>query len=144
MRALKKPFASCKEYASSLALLLSLQLPTPGFYCASSLPLVGVQSLQRQLFHANISGRRYFRFFKFIDCFHFASTAFHQIGHGEKVTHLLEFGKWSCLGMFLSLEATTIVSPSNPASRSLSLLLTTVCSPLFTVRCHRCLAVILG
>ena len=54
-------------------------------------------------------GRRYFRYLKFIDCFSVASEAFKKFIAGEGVIALLEFGKWSCLGIYLVLEATTIV-----------------------------------
>lgn len=54
-------------------------------------------------------GRRYFRYLKFIDCFSIANEAFQKFVAGEGILSLLEFGKWSCLGMYLTFEATTIV-----------------------------------
>ncbi|CZT00615.1 related to PEX11 domain protein [Rhynchosporium graminicola] len=51
-------------------------------------------------------GRRYLRFLKFIDAF---SLAFETLSSRSGVVAFLEFGKWSCLGMFLLLESCTIL-----------------------------------
>jgi hypothetical protein len=52
-------------------------------------------------------GRRYFRFFKFLDAFPKAFDSFYAtVG----VMGVLEVGKWSCLGAYLFLESLTIVS----------------------------------
>ena len=49
-------------------------------------------------------GRRYFRFFKFLDCF---EKAYECFVNGEGVVVV---GKWSFLGCYLGLESLTIVS----------------------------------
>lgn len=54
-------------------------------------------------------GRRYFRFFKFLDCFSKASECLHA---ASGVVGLLEIGKWSFMGGYLFLESLTIVSMS--------------------------------
>jgi hypothetical protein len=53
------------------------------------------------------AGRRYFRFFKFLDSF---SKAFDSFYATDGVVGVLEVGKWSCLGAYLFLESLTIVS----------------------------------
>ena len=59
-------------------------------------------------------GRRYFRFFKWLDCF---SKAFEAFYTSEGVSGVLEVGKWSCMGAYLFLESVTIVSsPSHNKS----------------------------
>lgn len=52
-------------------------------------------------------GRRYFRFFKFLDCFSKAYDAFYS---GSGLGGVLLVGKWSCMGGYLILESSTIVS----------------------------------
>ncbi len=52
-------------------------------------------------------GRRYFRFFKFLECFSKALECFYA---ASGVMGLLEVGKWSFLGVYLFLESLTIVS----------------------------------
>ncbi|KAE9373452.1 hypothetical protein N431DRAFT_482476 [Stipitochalara longipes BDJ] len=51
-------------------------------------------------------GRRYFRFFKFLDAF---SKAFDSLYGTVGVVGVLEVGKWSCLGAYLFLESLTIL-----------------------------------
>jgi Peroxisomal biogenesis factor 11 (PEX11) len=53
-----------------------------------------------------VPGRRYLRFFKFIDAFALASKWF---GSSIGITTVLDVGKWSCLGMYLFLESCTII-----------------------------------
>ncbi|KAF8859452.1 hypothetical protein BDZ45DRAFT_356468 [Acephala macrosclerotiorum] len=52
-------------------------------------------------------GRRYLRIIKFVDAFTFSYQA--VVNGGVTITGLLEAGKWSCLGMYLLLEASTIL-----------------------------------
>jgi len=51
-------------------------------------------------------GRRYLRFFKFVDAF---NLAFKGMNSSTGIVALLETGKWSCLGMYLLLECFTIM-----------------------------------
>ncbi|KAG4420222.1 hypothetical protein IFR04_006600 [Cadophora malorum] len=51
-------------------------------------------------------GRRYLRFLKFIDAF---ALAFEAFSSQRGIVAALEFGKWSCMGMFLFLESCTIL-----------------------------------
>ncbi|KAL2061866.1 hypothetical protein VTL71DRAFT_7244 [Oculimacula yallundae] len=71
---------------------------------ANSLPASAVQWLQARKQFA--LGRRYLRFLKFIDAF---SLAFEALSTRNGILAILEFGKWSCLGMFLLLESCTIL-----------------------------------
>ncbi|KAJ5052135.1 uncharacterized protein L3040_001894 [Drepanopeziza brunnea f. sp. 'multigermtubi'] len=52
-------------------------------------------------------GRRYLRFLKFVDAFALAFRVLSEQSGG--VLAALEFGKWSCLGMYLLLESFTIL-----------------------------------
>lgn len=52
-------------------------------------------------------GRRYFRFFRFIDCF---SKAWNSFQESEGTDSILATGKWSCLGVYLGMESLAIVS----------------------------------
>jgi hypothetical protein len=73
-------------------------------------------------------GRRYLRFFKFIDAFAQASKAFNS---STGIAAILDVGKWSCLGIYLFLESCTITaameihppSTSTPTSWAPTLLL---------------------
>src|SRR3954466_1590442 len=56
-----------------------------------------------------VLGRRYFRFFRFLDCFAKSLASFHE---NEGLDVLLGTGKWSCMGIYLGLESITIVSYS--------------------------------
>ncbi|KAG4438992.1 hypothetical protein IFR05_005508 [Cadophora sp. M221] len=51
-------------------------------------------------------GRRYLRFLKFIDAF---ALAFEAFSSHSGIVAVLEFGKWSCMGMFLFLESCTML-----------------------------------
>jgi len=53
-------------------------------------------------------GRRYFRFFKFLDCWAVAYDA-RPAWDGSALLGTLEFGKWSCMGLYLFLESCTIL-----------------------------------
>ena len=52
-------------------------------------------------------GRRYFRFFKFLDCFERAWGCF---VNSDGMQMMLGAGKWSFMGLYLGLESVTIVS----------------------------------
>jgi hypothetical protein len=52
-------------------------------------------------------GRRYIRFFKFLDSFSKAYDAFSSI---DGMRALLMVGKWGCMGIYLGCESLTIVS----------------------------------
>ncbi len=52
-------------------------------------------------------GRRYIRFFRWIDCLEKAYTVFRE---ETGLVAVLAVGKWSCMGAFLFLESLTIVS----------------------------------
>ena|SRR6266516_6629298 len=55
--------------------------------------------------------RRYFRYTKFIDCGRMAAAKLNGRDKNETdVVMVLEVGRWSCMGMYLFLEAFTIVS----------------------------------
>lgn len=54
-----------------------------------------------------LTGRRYFRFFKFLDCFSKAYEAFYSAGG---LGGVLLVAKWSCMGGYMMLESSTIVS----------------------------------
>ncbi|KAH7313200.1 PEX11 domain-containing protein [Rhexocercosporidium sp. MPI-PUGE-AT-0058] len=71
---------------------------------ANSLPPAAAPWLQARTQFA--LGRRYLRFLKFIDAFALAFEAFSTY---SGIIAVLEFGKWSCLGMFLLLESCTIL-----------------------------------
>ncbi|KAL2075792.1 hypothetical protein VTL71DRAFT_735 [Oculimacula yallundae] len=51
-------------------------------------------------------GRRYFRFFRFLDCFSKAYDSFHSV---DSVRGVLLVGKWSFLGGYMFLESVTIL-----------------------------------
>ncbi|PBP26178.1 PEX11 domain protein [Diplocarpon rosae] len=51
-------------------------------------------------------GRRYLRFLKFVDAFNLAFDAF---SFWNGMVAALEFGRWSCLGIYLLLESCTIL-----------------------------------
>ncbi|KAH7419106.1 peroxisomal biogenesis factor 11 [Cadophora sp. MPI-SDFR-AT-0126] len=51
-------------------------------------------------------GRRYFRFFRFLECFSKAYDCFYTI---DGMRGVLALGKWSCLGAYLFLESVTIL-----------------------------------
>jgi hypothetical protein len=59
----------------------------------------------------HVPGRRYVRFFKFIDAF---ATATRLFNSSSGITAVLDVGKWSCLGMYLFLESCTIVYKPPP------------------------------
>ncbi|KAK2733940.1 hypothetical protein FQN57_001923 [Myotisia sp. PD_48] len=64
-------------------------------------------------------GRRYFRYFKFIDCFNQAWNVFMvQDPARDIVASTLEFGKWNTLGIYLMLEAVTILDALGVRSTS--------------------------
>lgn len=54
----------------------------------------------------SLLGRRYLRFVKFFDAFGVAYDAF---GTSNGLPMVLQVGKWSCLGIYLMLESSTIV-----------------------------------
>ena len=54
-----------------------------------------------------VLGRRYFRFFKFLECF---SKAWSYLYESTGIDALLGTGKWSCQGIYLACESLTIVS----------------------------------
>jgi len=54
-----------------------------------------------------LEGRRYFRFFRFLDCF---SRAYDCFTDKEGMEGVLGTCKWSCMGAYLGLESVTIVS----------------------------------
>ncbi|KAH6723997.1 peroxisomal biogenesis factor 11 [Leptodontidium sp. 2 PMI_412] len=51
-------------------------------------------------------GRRYFRFFRFLECFSKAYDCFHGV---DGVRGVLAVCKWSCLGGYMFLESVTIL-----------------------------------
>ncbi|TVY83272.1 Peroxisomal membrane protein PMP27 [Lachnellula suecica] len=51
-------------------------------------------------------GRRYFRFFKFLDCFSKGYEAFYN---ADGIGGILLVGKWTCLGGYMLLESSTIL-----------------------------------
>ncbi|GAD94741.1 hypothetical protein NFIA_055860 [Paecilomyces variotii No. 5] len=59
--------------------------------------------------------RRYFRFFKFLDCFERVSTLFYprqsEANEGDSVRTALELVKWTCFGIYLAMEDLTINGP---------------------------------
>ncbi|PVH85930.1 hypothetical protein DL98DRAFT_583018 [Cadophora sp. DSE1049] len=71
---------------------------------AHSLPVAAAPWLQARSQLA--LGRRYLRFLKFIDAF---ALAFEAFSKHSGIVAVLEFGKWSCMGMFLFLESCTIL-----------------------------------
>jgi hypothetical protein len=69
-----------------------------------------------------VPGRRYLRFFKFIDVF---AMAFRWFNSSNGITAVLDVGKWSCLGMYFFFESCTIVYMAfrNPISFTLQALI---------------------
>ncbi|KAK0124324.1 hypothetical protein ONS95_009294 [Cadophora gregata] len=51
-------------------------------------------------------GRRYFRFFRFLECFSRAYDCFRTV---DGVRGVFAVGKWSCLGSYMFLESVTIL-----------------------------------
>jgi len=54
------------------------------------------------------TGRRYFRFFRFLDCFSKAQELFNNATGWEDL--VFGVGKWSMLGAYMGLESLTVVS----------------------------------
>ncbi|KAH9208814.1 peroxisomal biogenesis factor 11 [Leptodontidium sp. 2 PMI_412] len=71
---------------------------------ANSLPAAAAPWLQARSQLA--LGRRYLRFLKFTDAF---ALAFGAFSSHSGIVAVLEFGKWSCMGMFLLLESCTML-----------------------------------
>ncbi|KAH8599773.1 peroxisomal biogenesis factor 11 [Bisporella sp. PMI_857] len=57
------------------------------------------------------AGRRYFRFFRFLDCFQKAQECFDSEGGWSDI--VFGVGKWSFLGLYMGLESLTIVPGCN-------------------------------
>ncbi|KAH7342909.1 peroxisomal biogenesis factor 11 [Rhexocercosporidium sp. MPI-PUGE-AT-0058] len=64
------------------------------------------EAIWRQLRAQFALGRRYFRFFRFLECFSRAYDSFHGADGARGV---LVVGKWSCLGGYMFLESVTIL-----------------------------------
>ncbi|KAH7384733.1 peroxisomal biogenesis factor 11 [Cadophora sp. MPI-SDFR-AT-0126] len=92
-------------HAAGLEKTLRLLQSCSQVVAAHSLPVASAPWLQARSQLA--LGRRYLRFLKFIDAFALAFGAFSS--HNNGIVAALEFGKWSCMGMFLFLESCTIL-----------------------------------
>lgn len=89
-----------RSFLSILSLTKTLKL---GYFSRSILLSVPPSLIFIEQWLKSYSGRRYFRFFRFLNCFSKAWSCFYG-------SDMLGTGKWSCLGIYMVLESATIVS----------------------------------